>query len=51
MSDAKSAAAKKLAHLQHEEWLARRPKIANGLIKRALSILDKPTRHPLEAFD
>jgi hypothetical protein len=45
------ALAEKLAHLQHEEWLARRPKITDALTKRALGILDRPSGHPPEAFD
>jgi hypothetical protein len=51
MSNAKSTAAKKLAHLQHEEWLARRPKITAALTKRALGILDRPNGHRPEVFD
>jgi hypothetical protein len=45
------ALAEKLAHLQHEEWLARRPKITAALTNRALDILDRPDGHPPEAFD
>lgn len=44
------AVAEKLAHLQHEEWLARRPKADAVLIGKALDILDRPTvRVPEEA--
>jgi hypothetical protein len=39
------AVAEKLAHLQHEEWLARRPKASSDSIAQALQILDRPTRH------
>ena len=43
------AVAEKLAHLQHEEWLARRPKASSDSIAKALQILDRPTRHvPVE---
>ena len=45
------AVAEKLAHLQHEEWLAHRPKATSALISRALDILDRPTGRHLEAFD
>jgi hypothetical protein len=37
---------KKLAQLQHEEWLAHRPKATDALIAEALQILDRPTAHP-----
>ena len=40
------AVAEKLAHLQHEEWLAHRPKATDVLIAEALHILDRPTAHP-----
>ena len=36
------AVAEKLAHLQHEEWLARRSKASSGSIAKALEILDRP---------
>lgn len=36
------AVAEKLAHLQHEEWLARRHKATPARISRALEILDRP---------
>jgi hypothetical protein len=38
------AVAEKLAHLQHDEWLASRPKPTRRRIARALAILDRPTR-------
>ena len=42
------AVAEKLAHLQHEEWLARRPKATKSSIEKALQILDRPTNHVAE---
>jgi len=45
------AVAEKLAHLQHEEWLARRPKVTNASISRALDVLDRPRGHAPEEFD
>jgi hypothetical protein len=45
------AVAEKLAHLQHEEWLARRPKTSSDSIAKALRILDRPTRHAPEEVD
>jgi hypothetical protein len=45
------AVAEKLAHLQHEEWLASRPKISEAMTTRALKIMDRPTGNPLEDFD
>jgi hypothetical protein len=45
------AVAEKLAHLQHEDWLARRPKATSGSIAKALQILDRPTRHTPEEVD
>ena len=45
------ALAEKLAHLQHEVWLARRPKITDALTKRAIDILGRPDSRPPEAFD
>jgi len=45
------AVAEKLAHLQHEEWLARRPKISDALMTRALDVLDRSTGRPPEDFD
>jgi hypothetical protein len=43
--------AEKLAHLQHEEWLAHRPKASAALIAKALDILDRPSGHAPEDFD
>jgi hypothetical protein len=37
------AVAEKVAHLQHDEWLARRPKASPASIAQALAILDRPT--------
>jgi len=45
------AVAEKLAHLQHEEWLAHRPKPNSALIAKALDILDRPSSHAPEDFD
>jgi hypothetical protein len=45
------AVAEKLAHLQHEDWLARRPKATTSSIANALQILDRPTRRAPEEFD
>lgn len=45
------AVAEKLAHLQHEEWLAHRPKASAALIAKALDILDRPSGHAPEEFD
>lgn len=45
------AVAEKLAHLQHEEWLARRPKATSDSIAKALRILDHPTNHALVEGD
>jgi hypothetical protein len=45
------AVAEKLAHLQHEEWLARRPKATSGSIAKAHKILDHPTSSHLEKTD
>ena len=45
------AVAEKLAHLQHEDWLARRPKATQASIAKALEILDRPTRHAPEEAD
>jgi hypothetical protein len=45
------AVAEKLAHLQHEEWLAHRPKASAGLIAKALGILDRPTGQAPEEGD
>jgi hypothetical protein len=38
------AVAEKLAHLQHDEWLASRPKPTAARIARGLAILDRPTQ-------
>ncbi len=35
------AVAEKLAHLQHDDWLSRRPKASARLIASALDILDR----------
>ncbi len=45
------AVAEKLAHLQHDEWLARRPRATSTSIGKALAILDRPTGHALEEGD
>ena len=45
------AVAEKLAHLQHEDWLARRPKATSDSIAKALQILDRPTRLAAEEED
>ena len=45
------AVAEKLAHLQHEEWLAHRPKASSDSIAKALDILDRPTRYAPEKDD
>lgn len=45
------AVAKKVAHLQHDEWLARRPQATPDSIAQALAILDRPTPHGPEAED
>lgn len=43
------AVAEKLAHLQHEEWLARRPKATKASLAKALAVLDRTTNHaPVE---
>ena len=46
-----AAVAEKLAHLQHEEWIIRRPKPTSSSIARAMQILDRPTRHVLGQAD
>lgn len=38
------AVAEKLAHLQHEQWLSRRPQPTPALLARGLELLDHP--HP-----
>ena len=45
------AVAEKLAHLQHEAWLAAREKPSASRIARALGILDQPTGIPPEPWD
>jgi uncharacterized protein (DUF1778 family) len=45
------AVAEKLAHLQHEEWLARRAKVTDASIAKAIEILDRPTKRNPEAGD
>lgn len=39
------AVAEKVAHLQHEGWVARRTKPTKESIAAALEILDRPTRY------
>ncbi len=45
--------AKKLAHLQHEEWVARQAivTVTDAAIAKALQILDRPTKRGPEAGD
>lgn len=45
------AVAERLAHLQHEEWLARRPKATSESIAKALEILSRPARRAPEKED
>ena len=45
------AVAEKLAHLQHDEWLAHRPKPNPALISKALDVLDRPSNPAPEDFD
>jgi len=45
------AVAEKIAHLEHEVWLARRPKATEALITRALNILDRPSDRLPEKSD
>jgi hypothetical protein len=45
------AVAEKVAHLQHEEWSAHRPKAAVALINKALEVLNRPTGHAPQKFD
>jgi hypothetical protein len=45
------AVAEKIAHLQHEEWLAHRPKVSSDSVAKTLQILDRPARHPPEEVD
>ncbi len=45
------AVAEKLGRLEHEEWLARRPKVSEAMRARALEILERPSGQPPEPFD
>jgi len=45
------AVAEKVAHLQHEEWLSRRPKASPVSIAKALEILDRPLSQEPEVDD
>lgn len=45
------ALVEKLAYLQHDEWLARRPKQNAANISRALEILNRPTKQAPVAGD
>jgi hypothetical protein len=45
------AVAEKLAHLQHEEWVARRHVATDASIAEALAILDRPTGNAAIAGD
>jgi hypothetical protein len=45
------AIAEKLAHLQHDEWLAQRPQPTAARISRALDVLDRPSRNALLPAD
>jgi hypothetical protein len=45
------AVAEKVAHLQHEEWVARRPKAVGALLAKALDVLNRPAGQPPENFD
>src|SRR5271156_5318578 len=45
------AVAEKLAHLQHEEWVARRRVATDASIADALAILDRPTSNAAIAGD
>jgi hypothetical protein len=45
------AVAEKLAHLQHDEWLARRSRATGSSIGDALEILGRPTRQAPEESD
>ncbi len=45
------AVAEKLAHLEHEEWVASRSKPTKARISRALAVLDKPTRNAPDPDD
>ena len=45
------AVAEKVAHAQHEAWLARRAKIPTSVIEQALDLLDRPGGPPPEPGD
>jgi hypothetical protein len=45
------AVAEKLALLQHEEWLALRPKPTRERVSRALAVLDRPAQKAPEPED
>jgi hypothetical protein len=45
------AVAEKLAHLQHDEWLAHRPKPTASVIAKALRALDRKAGNPPSAGD
>jgi hypothetical protein len=45
------AVAEKVAHLQHDEWVARRAKPSEQSIEKALEILGRPTGHAPENQD
>jgi hypothetical protein len=45
------AVAEKIVHLQHDEWLATRPKPTAARIARALAILDQPTQNAPDPGD
>ena len=43
--------AERLAHLQHEAWLAARPKPTPEIIARGLAALDQPSGNAPEPWD
>jgi hypothetical protein len=45
------AVAEKLAHMEHDQWLAKRPKATQALTARALAVLNKPTSKAAEDGD
>ena len=45
------AVTEKVAHLEHEEWLARRTAVRNEDIAKAIGILSRPTGNPPEPGD
>jgi hypothetical protein len=47
----KITSSERLAHLLHDEWLARRPKPTAARISRALEILDRPVRNAPDPGD